>query len=291
MTIKRGAMGLTKTLSEPALDSAYDEKNLTAEQLALREERRARIAEVALTVPSIKEETSKDEEFVAAPTIRRCTSLVTLNEETSKEPAEPERKKIDQAELMSALTMISPSLVSMAYFLQRTGPMDWYAWFTFLNTFIHMPFSMAHHTNLALGDPNEGQVGWGLLFRRLDYTFIHVACAMLAYGLSRSELFGLAALIVNGYYIYKIFSHDVKTMGPQSPNVNGVVVTVGMYIMCISYYGRMIDCVMGAVMMASAFIVFKFNLLGDKYSHPAMHVLLGTPQIFFMAHSVDFLSF
>mmetsp|Transcript_3243 Transcript_3243/g.4250 ORF Transcript_3243/g.4250 Transcript_3243/m.4250 type:complete len:189 (+) Transcript_3243:427-993(+) len=165
-----------------------------------------------------------------------------------------------------------------------------YCWFTFLNTFVHMPFSMMHHTNLGLGDPNEGQVGMGLVFRRLDYSFIHVACIMLSYGLSRSELFGFFALLVNGWFIYKIWSYDVKKRGPQDPDVNGVVITVALYIFSMLIRGSFCDFILGALMMASAFVVFKFNLLGPKYSHPAMHVLLGTPQIFFMAHSVQFFS-
>lgn len=252
---------LHKTLSEPGLFSLYHSNSNEHKKV------------------------SSDQE-VAAP----FEGLVLKKEAlvADKSSCKLERKAFDQAEFMSAITMVSPSLVSLAFALQRTGPWDMYAWFTFLNTFVHMPFSMMHHFNLGFGDPNEGQVGWGLVFRRLDYSFIHVACVMLSYGLSRSEVFGAIALLVNGYYIFKIWTYDMAN-GPQDPNVNGVVVTVAMYIFSIAYYGRFCDFILGAVMMASAFIVFKFNLLGEKYSHPAMHVLLGTPQIFFMAHSIDLL--
>jgi len=231
---------------------------------------------------------NKDREPEQAP----CETISQLPESGLKESDEPafqltklRKRKIDQTELINAITMMGPSLVTLAY-LPYVPTFDTYALLVFTHCFVHMPFSMIHHTNMGLGDPNEGQAGLGLIFRRLDYSFIHVACILLSFGLSRSNNFGMLSIFINGWFIMKIWHYDVKKSGPQEPPVTGVALTVTLYIFSMLIHGQYIDFILSAVMMGLALLVFKVNLLGE-HSHPAMHVCLALPQFFFLSHAVQ----
>jgi len=104
---------------------------------------------------------NKDREPEQAP----CETVSQLQESVQKESDEPavqkqklRKRKIDQTELINAITMLGPSLVTLAY-LPYVPAFDSYALLVFIHCFVHMPFSMIHHTNMGLGDPNEGQAG------------------------------------------------------------------------------------------------------------------------------------
>lgn len=195
----------------------------------------------------------------------------------------PEPRKLVHHELINAVTMIAPSLVTLSY-VPFINELDAYGWLVFSHCFVHMPFSVMHHTNMGLGDPNLGQVGWGLIFRRLDYTFIHVACVMLSFGLSRSILFGILCIFINGWFVYKVWTYSVEKSGPHYPPLTGIGLTVSLYIFSMLFNGLYMDFFLGASMMSVCLFLVKTNILGD-FSHPAMHIAMALPQFFFLSHA------
>jgi len=183
-----------------------------------------------------------------------------------------------EEEYLNAVTMIAPVLVSLAFFQSCC---DRYTAATLIHTIIHAPFSVAHHLNLASGDPYCGQVGWGLLLRRLDYTFIHVSCILLTYGLGRSVSLGLIALAPNLYGIYKIWTSPEKK--PLKPQSTCQCICVLLYVSLLLANGRPIEF-LGCV---GAFSVCQFLYKNKDWigpcAHPTMHLLLAVPQFLMSA--------
>jgi len=206
--------------------------------------------------------------------------------ETKRKSTPFTEKTFDQKEFINAFTMLAPSLLTMAYYVHARN-LDIFAKFVFLGCVVHMPFSVMFHTFLGLNSPDDAQAGLGLIFRRLDYSFIHVASIMLSFGLSRSFHFGFLSILINGWFIFKIWSFNVKKQGPHNPPVLGVGICVSMYVLSMLFYGYRSDFFFGSLFMSIAFLTYKFKLIGGAYSHAAMHVALALPQFFFLSHSAS----
>mmetsp|Transcript_9866 Transcript_9866/g.15988 ORF Transcript_9866/g.15988 Transcript_9866/m.15988 type:complete len:321 (-) Transcript_9866:556-1518(-) len=202
--------------------------------------------------------------------------------------------KIDiQEEILAAITMLAPCLISWNFLRVNS---DWYSFLVALHTFIHTPFSVLHHINLATNDPYRGNAGRGLVFRRLDYTFIQFSCFLLTYGLSRSEAWGLAAFLFNARAIYRIWTNPLR---PQKPSHSDQGLGVLAYVGALLARGHVVEFALTFAAFVAAFAVYKHGRgkrskgePGDartvhNYCHPAMHMLLAIPQFFMMVVQPD----
>mmetsp|Transcript_25792 Transcript_25792/g.33813 ORF Transcript_25792/g.33813 Transcript_25792/m.33813 type:complete len:279 (-) Transcript_25792:511-1347(-) len=212
----------------------------------------------------------------------KSKDTVKILDRDATENEEPWKKVIVdyEEEFLNAITMLAPVVVSINFMPQCT---DSYSMAIAIHTFLHTPFSMLHHFNLALKDPYRGQVGRGLIFRRLDYTFIHVSCTLLTYGLARSEVFGLLAAVFNSYAIYKIWTNPKR---PQRPSHSLQGIGVLMYISMLLLHGQFYEFLACFGTFFLCFFVYKLGKKVEKtyghglYCHPIMHVLLALPQFF-----------
>ena len=99
-------------------------------------------------------------------------------------------------EILCALTMFFPSYHSIRIIMNmNNSQVSLYDELIILQCLIHLPFSLALHISRACGDPCY--FGRGLIFRKLDYTFIYVASILLSYGLSNSLIYGTIVSCIN----------------------------------------------------------------------------------------------
>jgi len=180
-----------------------------------------------------------------------------------------------EAEFLNALSMLAPLVVSLCFVWKENS---WQSCLIATEAFLHSLFSISHHLNLALGDPEEGQVKKGLMLRRLDYTFIQLDSVVLAFTMSGSFVYGVMSVLINLYFIFTIWTDSRR---PQQPNLLyhafAGVICIGAAIIKGSYF----DALVVASGFYVAFDFTRFQRIGHKYSHALFHLVLG-PQLLLM---------
>ena len=183
-------------------------------------------------------------------------------------------KPVDAGEVLCALTICLPSLVSLRY-LYLYDDFDIYSYFVCIQSLIHAPFSIMFHISKSYG--NSCYTGNGLILRRLDYTFIHIACILLSFGLSRSLYYGISGLWVNILFIHKIWTIRSVKQKPPIPAISFCILhyLVGILI-CQNVTCFMLCCVVCTVL----YICTLFDVIG----YAMMHTVLTILQYLFMCH-------
>ena len=108
-------------------------------------------------------------------------------------------------ELANALSMLVPTtILAWHYFVGNAAECFWHEHTTAFaaGTLLHLPFSFSYHLVCAL-DWVEDRVD--CVFRRLDQTFIHVACAIFSFALSGEVLYFLGNCVLQAWYIAKLW--------------------------------------------------------------------------------------
>mmetsp|Transcript_7235 Transcript_7235/g.9669 ORF Transcript_7235/g.9669 Transcript_7235/m.9669 type:complete len:266 (-) Transcript_7235:207-1004(-) len=185
----------------------------------------------------------------------------------------------NEAELLSALTMLSVIIFSLNFMLRCEKWTS--AVYIALTYSLHCPFAMIHHLNLGLGDPNEGQVKIGLVYRRLDYTCIQLDSLVSILILSQSNILSILSVLVNLYFIVRIWLHQKR---PQEPNFTYQGIGAFGVVLGIISKGAYFDALMAMLGFYLCFDLVFFERLGHKYSHGAMHLALVVP-FFFIFHA------
>ena len=180
-------------------------------------------------------------------------------------------------EIFCAITMCFPSFVSLLVFLFYKQHFDAYEYIVFVQCFIHAPFSIALHTKRACGDPCYR--GKGLIIRRLDYSFIHVASSLLCFGLSHCILYGIFGTFINVFYICKIWKFKGRI---QTPPISGVAVCIAIYLFGLVINERIHSFLCACLLSTLLYICTYFDVIG----YSIMHVLSAFLQYVFMWHLV-----
>ena len=108
-------------------------------------------------------------------------------------------------EVANALSMVVPTLVVAAHYYSRGHDGCFWHEHTLalaLGTLCHLPFSFGYHM-LCAANAFEDRIDCAA--RRLDQTFIHVACVAYSYGTSGIGLYAAGSGIVNAWYIAKLW--------------------------------------------------------------------------------------
>ena len=182
-----------------------------------------------------------------------------------------------RSEWFCALTMLTPSIVSLVVFSNKCFEFDnVYEYVVFVQCFVHAPFSITLHLKRAFGDHcyRDG----GLIIRRLDYTFIHVVSSLLCFGLSHSVLYGTLGTLLNVYCVYKIWTFDDGLF--QTPPIRSVGTCVFVYLFGLVINERPCAFVYSCVVA----IMFYLCILFDHYA--LMHLFCGVLQYVLMTQRV-----
>ena len=182
-----------------------------------------------------------------------------------------------KGEIFCAITMCLPSLVSLFVFLFYKQHFDAYHYVGFIQCFIHAPFSIALHTKRACGD--HCYSGQGLILRRLDYSFIHIASLLLCFGLSHCLIYGIFGKIVNIFYINKIWSFQGQI---QTPPIRGVAVCIFLYLFGLVINERIRSFFHGCALAILFYVCTHFDVIG----YSIMHILCAFLQYVFMCHLI-----
>jgi hypothetical protein len=174
------------------------------------------------------------------------------------------------AELACAVTILFPSLVSITYILcGATVSFDAYNWAVLSACLVHAPFSFALHIARFYG--NNCYFGRALVFRKLDYTFIHVSSVLLSVGLSKSPAYGILALGTNARFVFDVWtSKRICT-----PRIEAVSLCVAIYVFGLALRQRYMDCIMCAALFT---IALSYVCTGGAYEYACMHVICGIVQ-------------
>lgn len=163
-------------------------------------------------------------------------------------------------------------------------------WLCALGSWIHMPFSMMYHIQMARWQERMHPVDnpW----RVFDQTFIHVAAAMWTFGLSGYIWYGDIVSALCALYIYWLWIDyfDVSNGRPAYPGKGGapgrrhsILMMVFVYLLPPFLRGDYINaaCALGFfILSAAVFVTYPFG----GYSHSIFHVLL-MPYYWFILRS------
>ena len=171
-----------------------------------------------------------------------------------------------KGEILCAAISLLPLVVSLYSVSCRC---DDYYWFIHSN--IHVPFSFVFHMQRALGDPCY--IRRGLMIRKLYYSFIHVWCVLLTFGISKSILHGILAIPMNVLCIVDIWNSElfVETMEPTF--------TFSICLLyCMSslmFFGRLLDFyITFTLSMLSSVFFTQFDICG----HASMYICFSLIQ-------------
>ena len=180
-------------------------------------------------------------------------------------------------EILCALTMFFPSYKSIKVLVNVSSETQLSAFdeLIIFQCLIHLPFSVALHVSRAYGDPCH--FGRGLIFRKLDYTFIYISSTLLAFGLSNSLIYGTFASYINAFFIFKLWD---KSFCVYKPPVNEVSICVLIYIFALLVNNRTTDFYMSLLVGFGAYICTFFDTLGFAM----MHIACGFLQQIFLSH-------
>eukprot|EP00913_Durusdinium_trenchii_P033835 g31673.t1 len=132
-------------------------------------------------------------------------------------------------EYCNALSMLIPGFVC-AYLYHHPEELRW-TWRMSLMSFavlIHLPFSFRYHCLLAqrkLKDAVDNTA------RRLDQSFIHVTCMATFVALSNNEVYVCCAVILNLYFIARLWAPDASLL-ERMGNIGCGVVLYGLPPLC-----------------------------------------------------------
>ena len=179
-------------------------------------------------------------------------------------------------EILCALTMFFPSYHSIKVIIATTSTetqLSIYDELIILQCLIHLPFSVALHVSRACGDPCY--YGRGLIFRKLDYTFIYISSILLSYGLSNSLIYGTIVSCINVFFCINVWWNN-----NSKPPVNEIAICVFMYIMGLLINNRIMDFYTCVMIGFGAYICTFYDTLG----YAMMHIMVGFLQYVFLSH-------
>ena len=184
-----------------------------------------------------------------------------------------------KGEVLCALTMFFPSYQSLkVLFYYELSPEIHVSTFDRLILFqclLHLPFSVALHVSRACGDPCHSSRG--LIFRKLDYTFIYISSMLLAFGLSNSLIYGALASCINAFFVFRVWG---KSFSVYEPPVNSVAISVLLYIFGLLVNRRTGDFCASVLIGLGAYVCTFFDTPG----YALMHVMCGFLQQTFLSH-------
>eukprot|EP00931_Biecheleriopsis_adriatica_P102663 TRINITY_DN77603_c0_g1_i1.p1 TRINITY_DN77603_c0_g1~~TRINITY_DN77603_c0_g1_i1.p1 ORF type:complete len:220 (-),score=22.72 TRINITY_DN77603_c0_g1_i1:39-698(-) len=172
-------------------------------------------------------------------------------------------------ELCNAATMCAPLVICFLRWLFPPAPDFWTFGSSLISCgiFVHLPFSINYHLCLAKRTLPHAIDNTP---RRLDQTFIHVACCFMTFALSDSTLYALACTAVNLYFISRLWAKRDAGLVERMVNIG---VGVAQYIM---------GCLLRGDYWNFFFIGLYFLLAGGAmfwnfqgWGHSVFHILLG----------------
>ena len=180
-------------------------------------------------------------------------------------------------EILCALTMFFPSYQSIRVLFDMSieTQLSMFDKLIIFQCIVHLPFSVALHVSRACGDPCH--FGRGLIFRKLDYTFIYISSILLSFGLSNSLIYGTCASYINAFFILKIWDESFCV---YKPPVNEVSMCVLVYIFGLLVNNRIADFYMSLIVGFGAYVCTFFDTAGFAM----MHIACGFLQQIFLSH-------
>jgi hypothetical protein len=169
-------------------------------------------------------------------------------------------------ELCNALTIVAPSLL-LAFLWFNTAHYNNYTLIIILSTWIHMLISASYHMMCAFGYFKD-RINCAM--RKLDQSLIHMCCITFSYALSGDTLYGLTALMINAWYITRLWvpgTHDTR-FGRLSNLFVAIMLSLfpifirGDYI---NYFGAL-----GSFIVAAVF--FQMNEFFHGWGHAISHL-------------------
>mmetsp|Transcript_73593 Transcript_73593/g.204510 ORF Transcript_73593/g.204510 Transcript_73593/m.204510 type:complete len:321 (-) Transcript_73593:96-1058(-) len=200
-------------------------------------------------------------------------------------------------EYANALSMLAPLLACACYVLLHPQA-SINVWICVVGQFLHMPFSMMYHVQMARLQKQVHPVDnpW----RVLDQTFILLVAAMWAVALAGVLWYGLVVACLSLLYIYWLWKDlsDVRNGRPADPSKGGapgrrhsLLMMVLIYLVPPLLHGDWVDTLVAYCFFAASASIFVTYPFGG-YSHAVFHLVLAPYQWFVLCaadsvHEVD----
>ena len=168
-------------------------------------------------------------------------------------------------EVCNALSTAVPSI--FLAWLWATQSLAFEAKIICISAWCHMPVSFSYHMLCAF-DYFDRPIDAGL--RKLDQSMVHVCCITIAYALSGDVLYGIAAAVVNSWYIFKLWApgpHDIAF-----ERRTNLVLSIFLYLLPVLVRGDYNNYFAALGSFVAAAVAFQMNPLFYGWGHAAQHL-------------------